>query len=138
MDGWVDFTLESVLKAFPPGLEAHYAEWLQNYPGKEGRLAELVAETVAVFRSAVASNAGNEMDPVLTRIPVTGYRHALNYLLFNLRQESGAHLAAEEYTLMTRADIWLRMAQTRKLRPPPGNLTGGKPSYRPGQKVTVL
>lgn len=138
MDGWVDFTQEAALKAFPPDLSEHYADWIAAYPAKAGRLAELVAETVAVFRSAVVTSGVVAIDPVANRIPVTGYRHALNYVLFNLRQESGMKMQAEEYSLMTRADIWLRMAQTQRLKPQQADLGGGRPTYRPGRVAVGL
>lgn len=138
MDGWVDFTLDTVMEALPSDVKTFYAQWIQTHPEKSGRLEELVSETVSVFRAAVASNADNVLDPVESRIPVTGYRHALNYLIFNLGMESGAQLVPEAYTLMTRADIWLRMVQTRRLSSAPGDAAGGSPSYTPGKESGVL
>lgn len=59
-------------------------------------------------------------------------------VMFNLRQESGMKMQAEEYSLMTRTDIWLRMAQTQSLTPQQADLNGGRPTYRPGRVVAGL
>jgi hypothetical protein len=58
-------------------------------------LEELIGETARLFRMSVASNPENVMDPDETKIPVTGYRHALNALLFNLMMETGAEMVPE-------------------------------------------
>jgi len=58
-------------------------------PSKANRLREIVAETVAIFREAVAANPACEVDPNPDVVPTTGFRHALNYVIFNLGMEMG-------------------------------------------------
>jgi hypothetical protein len=140
MDAWTDFSLAKVLEALPSDVKTFYASWVELYPDKSGRLEELIGETARLFRMSVASNPENVMDPDEAKIPVTGYQHALNTLLFNLMMETGAEMVPEVYTLMTRADIWLRLVQRGSVTPSPatGSLSGGSPSYEPGAKERVL
>src|ERR1035437_9426108 len=107
-----------------------YASWIDVNPGKAGRLGELVAETVATYRAAVASNLRNVLDVALNTVPATGFRHALNQIIFNLGMEMGVQFAPEVYSLITRADIWLRMVESGTVTP--GETTDGRgtPSYR--------
>jgi hypothetical protein len=106
-----------------------YRSWLDANPGKAGRLAELVAETVASFREAVRTQSAVAMADDETMIPATGYRHALNLILFNLGMEMGVEFAPEVYSLNVQANIWLRMVQTGKVKPV-AEQAAGTPSYR--------
>jgi hypothetical protein len=129
MDGWTDFTTARVLEALPSDVKAFYDGWVEAHPEKSGRLEELVSETAQLFRMAVASNPENSLDPDESKIPVTGYNHALNTLLFSLMMETGAEMVPEVYQLMTRADIWLRLVQRGSVTPSPGAAGTGSPSY---------
>jgi hypothetical protein len=111
MSVWTEFSSETVWALLPTDVRAFYTQWITNYPEKEGRLEELVLETAQLFRQAAASNPENVIDPDERMVPVTGFRHAVNTLLYNLMMEAGAELVPEVYTLTTRADIWLRQVQ---------------------------
>jgi len=131
--------VEVVLGALPTDVRGFYEAWVAQDPaGRAGRLGELVDETVSLFRQAVASNPANVLDPDETKIPVTGYRHALNMLVFNLAMETGAELVPEVYTLMMRADIWLRLVQRGQIQPDPDSANRGTPSYEPGSTERAL
>ena len=125
--------MAGVLNALPTDLAALYAKWIDANPGKSNRLSELVNEQVAAFRAAVATQPENVLDVALNTVPTTGYRHALTLAIFSLGMEMGVQFAPEVYTLVSRADIWLRMVQTGTLHPlalNDGYL--GTPTYRRG------
>ena len=71
-------------------------------------------------------------------VPTTGFRYALNYVLFNLGMEMGVQFAPEVYALTTRADIWLRMVQGGTINPvlPVGEASS--PSYRTPERMRWL
>ncbi len=138
MAAWTEFTLAVVEEALPTDVKGFYDAWVARDAGRAGRLGELVDETVSLFRQAVASNPANVLDPDETKIPVTGYRHALNMLVFNLAMETGAELVPEVYTLMMRADIWLRLVQRGQIQPDPQNANRGTPSYEAGNTERAL
>ncbi len=135
MSAWTAFSYEVVWEALPTDVRTFYTSWINQFPDKAGRLEELVVETATLFRQAVASNPANVLDPDETMVPVTGFRHALNTLLFNLMMETGAQLVPEVYTLMTRADIWLRQVQRGEVRPSLGASYSGTPSYGVADQV---
>jgi len=128
MSAWTDFTVDSVLNAMPTDMWNLYRSWVEANAGKVNRLSELVAETLAAFREAVAVSPEFEEPPTLTAIPTTGYRHALNLVTFNLGMEMGVQFAPEVYSLNIQANIWLRMVQIGKMKPV-GPVEGGNPSY---------
>ena len=131
MDGWSEFTVAVVQNAFPSDLWRLYLTWVDANPSKAARLAEIVAEVLRTFRDAVASNPANVVDTDPNTLPSTGFRHALNSVVFHLGMEMGVQFAPEVYTLTTRADIWLRMVSGGEI--PVGIAAGGDgtPSYRP-------
>jgi hypothetical protein len=115
----------------PTDMAVLYQAWLDANPSKVNRLAEIVAETVLTFRTAVESQPSNVMDPDLTKIPVTGFRHAQNLVLFTLGMEMGIDFAPEVYSLNVQANIWLRMVGTGKLKALADETVAGEgtPSY---------
>lgn len=93
MSAWVEFTVAAVQNAMPTDLAALYASWVDANPGKANRLAELVAEELTTVREAVAANPANALDPNMNMVPATGFRHALNTVMFNVGMEMGAQFA---------------------------------------------
>ena len=128
MAEWVAVTEAVVVNALPTDLAALHTSWIGSNPDKAGRLAELTAETVAVYRDAVAANPANEVDEDPTKVPMAAYRHVLNTITFNLGMEMGIEFAAEVYSLISRAEIWLRGVQIGSI--PVGNAAANaSPSY---------
>jgi len=127
---WTELTVATVMNALPTDMATLYASWIDVNPAKVARLGELVAETVATYRAAVAANPRNELDLALNTVPATGFRHALNQIIFNLGMEMGVQFAPEVYSLITRADIWLRMVESGTLTPVETNEGHGTPSFR--------
>jgi len=115
--GWTELTAEKALGEMPTDMGNLYRSWVEGNPGKVNRLAELVAETVGAFREAVNTQDGVVMDEDPTSIPITGYRHALNLVVFNLGMEMGVEFAPAVYSLNVQANVWLRMVETGKLKP---------------------
>jgi hypothetical protein len=108
-----------------------YANWLTAHPEKANRLAEIVAETRATFRDAVSANPANVMDTATDTVPNVGFRHALNMAIYNLGMEMGAQMASDADSVVTRAEIWLRMVENGGIPIPcDEDLRGGTPSYR--------
>ena len=136
MGDWTELTVATVTNALPTDMATLYATWIDVNPGKVTRLGELVAETVSIYRAAVASNPSNELDVALNTVPTTGFRHALNQIMFNLGMEMGVQFAPEVYSLITRADIWLRMVESGTLTPV--GVVQGTPSYRKPRNWRVL
>ena len=110
-EAWTALTVETVLNAMPSDLKTLYASWVEANPSKANRLGELVDEVRRTFRSAVEANPANQLDVNPETVPVTGFRHAINSVIFNLGMEMGAEFSSAVDGLITRADIWLRMVQ---------------------------
>ena len=138
MAAWTELTLAVVVNALPTDLGALYLSWVDANEEKADRLAEIVVETVGIFRQAVAANLANAVDSDETKIPTTGFRHALNWVIFHLGMEMGVQFAPEVYTLITRADIWLRMVQSGSILIDVDGAGGGTPSYEPPEMGRVL
>ena len=127
---WTELTVDVVKKAMPTDLAALYQTWLDANLAKANRLSELVAEAVETYRQAVAANPLNVMDAATNTVPTTGFRHALNLVIFNLGMEMGVQFAPQVYTLTTRGDIWLRMVQSGTIKPVETTEGEGTPSYQ--------
>jgi len=86
---------------------------------------------VAMCRAAVESGSPWAMDPDETKIPTSGYRHMLNMVIFNLGMEMSFEFVDDFYSLVTRADIWLRGVQIGSITVPAADGTLPSPSYEP-------
>lgn len=128
MAGWTPITEAVVLSSLPTDMAARYATWVAANPTRAGRLVELAAETVAAVRDAVSANPANELDADPNSVPMAGFRHALNMVMFNLGMEMGVTFSGEVDNLITRAEIWLRSVQVGSI---PVGSAGAKasPSY---------
>ncbi len=128
MSGWTQLTVETVMNGMPTDMGNLYRSWVDANPSKVNRLSELVSETLGIFREAVSTQRLVVMDENPTMIPVTGFRHALNLVVFNLGMEMGVQFSPEVYGLNVQANIWLRMVQEGSLRPVETASTGS-PMY---------
>ena len=129
MSGWKELKVETVLNALPTDMGNLYRSWVDANPTKTERLGEIVAETVNMFREAVAVYPWYVMEPDITMVPVSGFRHALDMVIFNLGMEMGVQFAPEVYSLVTQANVWLRMVQTGKIRAVDTICDGGTPRF---------
>ena len=131
---WTALTISEVQDAMPTELEPLYASWIVAHPEKDGRLEELTEETVAVCRAAVAAGAVNALDPDPTKVPISGFRHMLNIIFFNVGMEMGVDFEPEVHRVMTRADIWLRGVQLGTINVAGEESTVPSPSYKVGTR----
>lgn len=130
-EAWTELTVAAVQNALPSDLATLYASWVEANPTKATRLGELVAEVRRTFRTAVEANPANVLDDNPETVPTTGFRHAINMVIFNLGMEMGVQLSSEADGLITRADIRLRMVQNGGI--PIDSIAGeGSPSYAVG------
>ncbi len=106
---WLALTTTKVLADLPTDLTPVYNDWLTANPGKAGRLAEIVSETVAEFRDAMATNPANILDADTTKLPESCIRSAENFIIYTLMMEMGVDLSTEAHQSMTRAEMFLRM-----------------------------
>ena len=128
MSGWTQLTVETVLNGMPTDMGNLYRSWVDANPSKSNRLAELVTETLGTFREAVSTQQLIVMNEDPAMIPMTGFRHALNLVVFNLGMEMGVQFAPEVYGLNVQANIWLRMVQDGSLKPLE-SASAGSPRY---------
>jgi len=137
VSGWTEFTVDTVLNGMPTDMGNLYRSWVDANPSKTNRLAELVAETLGIFRETVSTQSRVVMDENPAMIPVTGFRHALNLVVFNLGMEMGVQFAPEVYGLNVQANIWLRMVQDGSLRPLEATKAGSPRYARVGRRRRV-
>lgn len=130
LEGWLAFTLAVLEDTLPSDVLSHYATWVAADPAREGRLEALIEETRDTFRAAVALNPANEVDTNPDTVPTLGFRHAVNTVMVNLLIATAGELGPETYSLLTRAEIWLRMVQRGEIAFG-GAITAGTPSYEP-------
>ena len=116
------------MNGMPTDMGNLYRSWVDANSSKTNRLAELVAETLGIFREAVSTQQWVVMEEDPAMIPVTGFRHALNLVVFNLGMEMGVQFSPEVYGLNVQANIWLRMVQEGSLKPVE-SVTAGSPMY---------
>ena len=126
-DDWPVLTTATVLNAMPTDLKNMYNSWIEGNAGKVDRLFELVTESVLIFREVVDESLRDEDD---TTVPTTGYRHALNMIIFNLGMEMGVEFTSEVFSLLSQANIWLRMTEGGSLGAGSVAIVG-TPSYTP-------
>jgi hypothetical protein len=131
---WTALTITQVEEAMPTELGPLYATWIAAHPEKVGRLGELTEEAVGVCRAAVAAGSINALNPDSTKIPVSGFRHMLNMIFFNLGMEMGIDFEPEVHRVMTRADIWLRGVQLGSINVAGEESTVPSPSYKVGTR----
>jgi len=137
MSGWKELTSETVLNALPTDMGNLYRSWVDANPTKTSRLGEIVAETVNMFREVIEVYPWYVMDPDLAKVPVSGFRHALDMIIFNLGMEMGVQFAPEVYSLITQANVWLRMVQTGKIRAVDTIGDGGTPRFQPAAERSI-
>ena len=127
---WLDLTANDVTTAMPATMSALYATWLEGDPEREVRLAALTELAVEACRAAVtASNPWAVDSDQPASVPTSGHRHVLNMTLFYLGMEMGYVFPDDFFSLVTRADIWLRGVQAGTVKIAPAEGSAPRPSY---------
>ena len=130
---WITVNLERIVSLMSATRRGQYNNWLDSDPTAEDRAAGQVANIVAEFRSALASNPQNDLDPDISKLPQTCIRYADVVALSAVYQMVGVSFTKAEADSMSKAEIFLRLMYTSRLL-----LTGGgeeeysgTPSYAP-------
>ncbi len=138
MDGWVTFDLAVVKNAMPIDMDKLHQTWVVENPGKAARLEELTVETREWLRGVCKARKGTLMDPDPLTIPINGFQHAMNLVVFNLGMEMGVQFAPAVFNLWTSANVWLRMVASGTVNPVPADDVesgaGGTPWYVSGRE----
>ena len=105
---WILLDEAKVLADFPTDLKPTYDAWLVTNPDKSGRLAEIISEVVAEFRSAIATTPSNVLDANPQKLPENCIRSAEVMIYGTLQNEMGQTPSTADAQAMTRAEIFLR------------------------------
>ena len=105
---WKELTQPYIESVMSSALYVDYQAWITSNPEKGTRLAEIIQQTVAEFRSAIQVNGLPLVDARITALPESCVRHAQSTILFELKKEMGINLAESENIAAVRADIFLR------------------------------
>ena len=103
-----ELTVEHIESVMSADLLSDYQAWLVANPAKEGRLAEVIQQTAAEFRSAIQANGLPLSDDTPTALPESCVRHSQTTILFELKKEIGQTLSEAENAAAVRADVFLR------------------------------
>ena len=87
MSAWVSFTVDTFRNALPVGVLSQHDAWAVDNPGKATRMAEIVAEVLAIFRAAVGASGRNVMDTAEGTVPMSGAHFAFVYAFYILGME---------------------------------------------------
>ena len=106
--GWVSITEADLRDAMATDLRPVYDQWVVDHPEKADRLAEILADTVAAFRQAIANNPENTLDPDQTKVPQACVIDVETIIFYTLAMEMGVSLKPEANQSVTQARIQLR------------------------------
>ncbi len=105
---YTPITTEYVAAIMSSDLLSAYQAWLVSHPDKAGRLAVIIQQTAAEFRSAIQANGLPLSDDRETALPESCLRHAQTTILFELKKEIGITMSESENAAAVRADVFLR------------------------------
>lgn len=126
---WVTVDTARIVSIMPLAMASYYTAWMQMNPGKVGRLGEICAGVVAEFRTAIAGNPLNHLDPDVGKLPEAFVRYAEALCIGAVCQEIGHPLSDLEQSRYVRAEINLRYFYAGRVLIG-GAGDGGMPSYR--------
>jgi len=105
---YILITTEYIAAIMSANLLASYQQWVLDNPQKQGRLAAIIQQTAAEFRSAIQANGLPLSDDRSTALPESCLRHAQTTILFELKKEIGITMSESENAAAIRADVFLR------------------------------
>ena len=126
---YVNLTSEFIESVMPSGLLLDYQAWIVSNPEKGTRLAEIIQQTVAEFRSAIQVNGLPLSDDRVNALPESCLRHTQSTILFELKKEIGINLTESENIAAVRADVFLRGIWLGSI-PVTADLSSQTPSYQ--------
>ena len=132
MATWTELSADDVYDAMPADMVTMYDAWIVANPEKATRLAELTAEMVEACRAAVEAGSPWALEGAgAGTVPTTGRRHLITLVHFSIGLEMGYAFAEGFYSLVTRADIWLRGVQAGTVAIASASGSLPSPSYEP-------
>ena len=105
---WKELTVSYIESIMNQTVYASYQQWLSDNPEKDGRLADIIANTATEYRCAMAANAAPVPSTSATAIHESCVRHAQTTILFELKKEIGLAISEAENAAAIRADVFLR------------------------------
>ena len=112
MAEWIELGEGYVLGAMPSDVGAAYASWIAAKPEKAGRLAVIVGQVLADFRTGLSANPNVVMDADETKLEVRCVPHALATVVYHLMMEMGLSINMSGMTAFNNAQVYLRRLYT--------------------------
>ncbi len=110
---WIRIDKDRIMNAMSPARSQTYQGWLIQNPSKESRVEEIIAFLVMEFRTGIASNALNYLDPDRNKLPESCVRYCETLIMFQVCTEMGAPVTQAELVAIQKAEIFLRLMFTR-------------------------
>ncbi len=110
---WIRIDTDRIVGAMSSTRLQIYQGWLVQNPEKAARVDELIDFVVMEFRTGIASNPVNYLDPDRRKLPESCVRYCETLIMFQLCTEMGAALTAAELVAIQKAEIFLRLMFTR-------------------------
>ncbi len=110
---WIKIDKARIMSAMSPTRIQTYQGWLVQDPSKQIRVEEIIEFVVMEWRTGIASNARNYLDPDRSKLPESCVRYCETLIMFQLCTEMGAPLTQAELVAIQKAEIFLRLMYTR-------------------------
>lgn len=128
---WVTVDNAQVLGAMSVETVTLHQNWLAAHPEKAGRLAQIIASVVSEFRSGIATNPANVMDPDPGKLPDSCIRYCDTLIIFELKVEMNAAISDAEMLATGKAEIFLRQIYYSHFVVAGDDTATASPSYGP-------
>jgi hypothetical protein len=112
MAEWIEFNGAYVLGAMPSDVRTAYNAWIVANPAKAGRLAEIVGQVLADFRTGLSANPNVQMEADAAKLEVRCVPHALTTVIYHLMLEMGLSVNMSAQTAFNNAQVYLRRLYT--------------------------
>jgi len=104
---WITVDRTRVLAALSAARLQIYQGWIVQYPEKEDRVDEIIANLVMEFRSAIEANPLNALDSDTSKLPQSCVRYCESLIVFQLSSEIGAVVTDAELVTIQKAENWV-------------------------------
>ncbi len=112
MAEWIEFNGAYVLGAMPSDVRTAYNAWIVANPAKAGRLAEMVGQVLADFRTGLSANPNVPMEADAAKLEIRCVPHALSTVVYHLMMEMGLSVNMSGMTAFNNAQVYLRRLYT--------------------------
>ena len=109
---WIEFGEGYVLGALPSDVGTAYGAWIAAKPDKAGRLAVIVGQVLADFRTGLSANPNVAVDADETKLEIRCVPHALASVVYHLMMEMGLSINMSGMTAFNNAQVYLRRLYT--------------------------